>query len=171
MGFLLYFVMAFGSYLVFTAGSGAELLFWPPEEIVVGAVTALIFSVAAYKTIPRTITYKAFNPVKWILGLIFIAGPFLVTVIMANIEVLYRIATGRIRPAIVKVSTGMKNEAGIFLLANTISLSPGTLTVDISPEEDELYIHCLNWKKKPGEKAEPADVGGILHAYCKAVFK
>lgn len=171
MAFLFYFITAFGSYLVFTAGSGNELLLWPHEEIAVAAVTAVVFTVASYKIIPRTITYKAFNPLKWILGLIFLVGPFLITVVMANVEVLYRIITGRIRPAVVRISTGMKNEAGIFLLANTISLSPGTLTVDISPEEDELYIHCLNWKKNPGEKADPSDVGGMLHAYCKAVFK
>jgi multicomponent Na+:H+ antiporter subunit E len=159
------------SYLIFTAGSGADILFWQTEEIIAGAIISIFFSIMAHRIIPRKITISTFNPLKWIGGFLFLIGPFALTMVLANFEVLYRIITGRIRPAIVKVKPEFDSEAGLFLLANTITLSPGTLTVDLDPETNELYIHSLNWKKEPGEKAEPSDVSGMLHYFLKKVFR
>jgi multicomponent Na+:H+ antiporter subunit E len=32
----------------------------------------------------------------------------------------------------------------ITTLANMITLTPGTLTVEVSPDNDYFYVHCLN---------------------------
>ena len=46
-----------------------------------------------------------------------------------------------IQPAIVKVKTRLKSRMGRLMLANSITLTPGTLTVDIDGEW--LYVHCV----------------------------
>lgn len=48
------------------------------------------------------------------------------------------------RPAIVAVPLDVKNELEIMLLANLISLTPGTLSVDVSDDASTLYVHAMN---------------------------
>jgi multicomponent Na+:H+ antiporter subunit E len=46
-----------------------------------------------------------------------------------------------IRPGIVKVRTRLKTRMGRLMLANSITLTPGTLTVEVNGEW--LYVHCV----------------------------
>lgn len=46
-----------------------------------------------------------------------------------------------IQPAIVRVKTKLKSRLGRLMLANSISLTPGTLTIQLT--DDYLYIHCV----------------------------
>lgn len=52
--------------------------------------------------------------------------------------------TKAVRPAIVAVPISLKSDAEITLLANLITLTPGTLTVDVSPDKSVLYVHALD---------------------------
>jgi multicomponent Na+:H+ antiporter subunit E len=47
-----------------------------------------------------------------------------------------------IRPGIVKVRTRLQTEMARTFLANSITLTPGTLSVDMI--EDHLYVHWIN---------------------------
>lgn len=47
-------------------------------------------------------------------------------------------------PGIVRVKTGMKTDAATLLMANSITLTPGTLTVDIDEETNDLFIHMID---------------------------
>lgn len=49
----------------------------------------------------------------------------------------------RLRPALVAVPLTVTSDAEIALLANLITLTPGTLSVDVSPDKRHLYIHAL----------------------------
>jgi multicomponent Na+:H+ antiporter subunit E len=66
-------------------------------------------------------------------------------VIRANIDVAYRVLhpSMPIRPGIVRVSTTMRTASARTLLANCITLTPGTLTMDLS-EDGTFYIHWIN---------------------------
>jgi multicomponent Na+:H+ antiporter subunit E len=66
----------------------------------------------------------------------------------ANIDVAYRVISGKINPGIVKISPNLKSDLGITMLANSITLTPGTLSVDIDEENNDLYIHWINVKSK-----------------------
>jgi multicomponent Na+:H+ antiporter subunit E len=48
-----------------------------------------------------------------------------------------------IKPGIVKIRTDLAKDTAITVLANSITLTPGTFTVDIDPEARMLYIHCI----------------------------
>jgi multicomponent Na+:H+ antiporter subunit E len=67
--------------------------------------------------------------------------------IVANFDVAYRVLHPNlpIRPGIVKVKTKLKNKSALTVLANSITLTPGTMSVEICPE-GFLYIHWINVK-------------------------
>lgn len=49
----------------------------------------------------------------------------------------------RLHPAIVKLPIGPKSDLEIFLLANLITLTPGTLTLDVAEDKSHLVIHSI----------------------------
>lgn len=57
-----------------------------------------------------------------------------------------------IRPGIVKVKTTLKSDTGLTFLANTLTLKPGTMTVDIDKEAGFLYVHWVDVKSDDIEK-------------------
>ncbi len=145
-------------------------MLWSLEELVAGMAVSIFLGIVCHKIIPRPVNMQVLNPFRWILVIFYIAGPFFFMLLVANVEVIYRVLSGKINPAIVKVETGLKSETGAYILSNSITLSPGTLTIEMEPDTHVLYIHCLNWKKEKGEKAEPGDVSGILHFFIKKIF-
>jgi multicomponent Na+:H+ antiporter subunit E len=73
----------------------------------------------------------------------------------ANVDVAYRVGHPDmpIHPGIVKVKTSLKSETGLTFLANSITLTPGTMTVDIDKENGYLYVHWIEVKDKETERA------------------
>ncbi|MBP7216717.1 MAG: Na+/H+ antiporter subunit E [Candidatus Omnitrophica bacterium] len=73
----------------------------------------------------------------------------------SNIDVALRVLNPRlpINPGIVKVKTNLKTETGLTLLANSITLTPGTFTVDIDREQGYLYIHWIDVKTQDVDQA------------------
>jgi len=73
----------------------------------------------------------------------------------ANIDGAYRVIHPSlpINPGIVKVKTKLKSETALTFLANTLTLNPGTMTVDIDEENGFLYVHWLDVKTQDIEEA------------------
>lgn len=88
---------------------------------------------------------------------------------MANIDVAYRVLHPNlpINPGIVKVKTKLKSDVGLTFLANTITLTPGTMTVDVDKEKGLLYIHWINVKGKDVEAATKQIVEKFEHTLIK----
>lgn len=65
-------------------------------------------------------------------------------IIGANLTVCRMILTRKetVEPVIVRVHTDLKTETAKVLLANSITLTPGTITVSMSGQE--LLVHCLD---------------------------
>ena len=68
-------------------------------------------------------------------------------ILLANFDVVYRVLHPKmpINPGIVKIKTRLKSESAITALANSITLTPGTLTVDLT-DDGYLYVHWINVK-------------------------
>jgi multicomponent Na+:H+ antiporter subunit E len=81
--------------------------------------------------------------------------------IKANFDVAYRVGHPDlpINPGIVKVKTSLKSDTGLTFLANSITLTPGTLSVDVDQEEGFLYVHWIDVKDKDIEKATKLIIG------------
>ncbi|MDD2965194.1 MAG: Na+/H+ antiporter subunit E [Bacteroidales bacterium] len=71
---------------------------------------------------------------------------FMWELLKANFDVALRVVspTLPINPAVVKGKTKLKSEMARMILANSITLTPGTFTLDLA--DDELTIHCLNYR-------------------------
>jgi multicomponent Na+:H+ antiporter subunit E len=54
----------------------------------------------------------------------------------------------RIRPAIIAYPLTVTSDAQITLLANMITLTPGTLSVDVSEDRKWLYVHAIDIESK-----------------------
>jgi multicomponent Na+:H+ antiporter subunit E len=78
---------------------------------------------------------------------------FLFELIKSNLDVARRVITPSlpINPGIVEVKTKLKSRMGRMILANSITLTPGTLTIDI--KEDTLYIHWIDVETQDINKA------------------
>jgi multicomponent Na+:H+ antiporter subunit E len=143
IAFLVTFLLVFFIYLLLTAGSGS-VGFWSASELIAGAGLGIVVAGITRKFLCRSDNYRMTNPLRFLLIPVYILGPFLIEVTVANIDVAMRVITGRIRPGILRVSSGMKTDLGIFMLANSITLTPGTITVDIDEETNDLFVHKIN---------------------------
>jgi multicomponent Na+:H+ antiporter subunit E len=141
MRFLVTAVVAYIVYLLLTMGSGAVGL-WSTAELVTGAVLAVIVG-AVFRNRFIGEDLRMLNPVRWVSFLAYL-GPFFIAMARANIDVAYRVITGRINPAIVKINPKLKRDMSLTFLANSITLTPGTLSVDVNQKTNELYVHWIN---------------------------
>jgi len=144
IGFIASFILSFLAYLFLTLNQGEILGIWSRYEIIAAVIVSLIVAVMSTKVLFRKKHYRLLNPFKWVLFLIYLIGPFFYAMAKANIDVAYRVITGKIKPGIVKISPGLKTDAAITLLANSITLTPGTLSVDIDEKNNNLYVHWIN---------------------------
>lgn len=120
------------------------------QEILVGVVVAIIAELLLGDIFPIG-AIKLFNPVRLFWMGVF-AVVFLGYVIKANFDVAYRVLNlyMPIRPGIVRVKTRLKCDMARTFLANSITLTPGTLTVDCIDEN--LYVHWINITSDDPEK-------------------
>ncbi|BBO69215.1 sodium:proton antiporter [Desulfosarcina alkanivorans] len=74
-----------------------------------------------------------------------LVGFFLVELLLCNLRVFWDVITpGHIsRPGIVGVPLSAESDMEILLVANLISLTPGTLSVDLSDDRRTLYVHVM----------------------------
>jgi multicomponent Na+:H+ antiporter subunit E len=81
-------------------------------------------------------------------------GYFVVQLALSNLDMARRVLSPAlpINPELVEVRTGLSSELGRMLLANSITLTPGTLTVEA--EGDRLLIHWID--STPGSDLESA---------------
>ena len=70
---------------------------------------------------------------------------FIGKLVQSNIEVALDIITPiwRMRPGVVKFQTSVNNDVEMTLLTNLISLTPGTLVLDISEDRSTLFVHAM----------------------------
>lgn len=66
----------------------------------------------------------------------------------ANLEVAYKVLSPRyrLRPGIIAIPLDAQTDAEITLLANLITLTPGTLSLDVSNDRRVLYLHVMDLK-------------------------
>ncbi|MBN1576283.1 MAG: Na+/H+ antiporter subunit E [Chitinispirillaceae bacterium] len=113
-------------------------------HVVSGVVIACFISlVAGDMFVTRPYVLK--NPFRY-LWFMYYVPLFIWECLKANIDVAYRVIHPMrpIKPGIVKVKTRLKSETGLTFLANSITLTPGTMSVDLDEENGIIYIHWIN---------------------------
>lgn len=110
------------------------------EEVIAGTIASLIVSAMSYKLFVWDKSYP-----KRFLWLLAYIPYYIYAEILAHSEVIYLIFTGKIKPGIVEVENPHKSDFGTTALANSITMTPGTITMEVYPEK--LYIHWIKIKK------------------------
>ena len=84
-----------------------------------------------------------FEKVPKALGLLLY---FLKEILLSNAAVARSLLSpvSSLSPGIVAVPLDLKSDAGITVLANLVTLTPGTLSLDVSPDRRTLYVHALH---------------------------
>jgi multicomponent Na+:H+ antiporter subunit E len=79
------------------------------------------------------------------LRLLEFAGFFAGQLVLSSLRVAADVVTPRhrARPAILAVPLDARSDAEITLLANLVSLTPGSLSLDVSPDRSTLYVHVM----------------------------
>jgi multicomponent Na+:H+ antiporter subunit E len=117
---------------------------WGVDVIIAGLILSIVAAIISHTFFIKD--YTLANPLKWIFILAYIPR-FFYELAKANIDVAYRIITGKINPGIVKIDPGLKTDLSVTILANSITLTPGTLSVDMDSEKN-LYVHWINIDEK-----------------------
>jgi multicomponent Na+:H+ antiporter subunit E len=105
--------------------------------VLVTLASAVLFLVSG----PRA-TRRAARRLRMALELVAV---FAWELVIANLRVAWDVITPRhrMRPAVVAVPLAAASDLEILLLANMVSLTPGTLSLDVSDDRRLLYVHAM----------------------------
>lgn len=156
---VLLFVFLFIFWIFLTDLSRTELI----TGLIISAVITLIFSRQTSLFSDIKLTPRA------LLSAVAYLVVFLQALIKSNLDVAWRVISPDlpINPGIVKVRTSLKSPLGRIILANSITLTPGTLTVETRGEI--FYIHWIDITTDDIEKATEAIVSRF-EKYLEVIF-
>ncbi len=130
------FVIFFLAWIIFNGQITTEILIF---GVVIAA--AMFWFVCKFMDYSLKKELKLYRKVGFFLWYFLI---LLKEIIKANLEIIPRIYTVEeaMEPVIVKFRVNLKSDLARVLLANSITLTPGTITVSL--EENEYTVHCLD---------------------------
>ena len=112
-----------------------------PVELGVGALAAAVVTLMTGR---RAAVFSGLSvgPMA-LLGMLRYLGAFFIALVKANVDLAARVLDPAlpIRPTVVEVETRLKSRLGRLLLANSITLTPGTLSIDYVG--DRLLVHWV----------------------------
>ncbi len=85
------------------------------------------------------------RPIIKLCKLFWFVGYVLVELVLASLRIAWDVVTPRAYrdPAIIAVSLPEASAGEIALIANLITFTPGSLSLDLSPDRRTLYVHCM----------------------------
>ena len=102
----------------------------------------------------------------WGIAYLFV---FLVELVKSNLDVAFRVLHPRlpIHPGIVKVRTKLTSPMGRLALANSITLTPGTITVET--KEEYFYVHWIDVRARNIEETSQ-NIVSKFEKYLEVIF-
>lgn len=134
MKYITLFISMFLLWMLLTFNLGTA-------NIIVGLASALIVTlIFGYRFLDDW--KKFYNPLRYIWGLIYVVV-LIWECIKANFDVAYRVLSPKmpIKPGIVKIKSSLKTDIAKTFLANSITMTPGTITVDVI--DSDFYVHWI----------------------------
>ena len=138
------------------------------EELIIGLIFSAIIAFFGYSYFTQK-GLLGITPKRIAYFLLYIPV-FFWEMFKANFDVAYRVVHPKmpIKPGIVQIKTNLTSDMAKLILGNSITLTPGTLTVEIV--KDNLLIHWINVKTKDTKKATDI-IGKRFEKYLKVIFE
>ena len=113
--------------------------------------------------------FKRSNYFRVFLTAVVYFARFLYEMIKANLQVARLVLSPKlkIRPGIIAYPLEVTSDGGITLLANSITLTPGTITMDVSKDKKYLYIHVMDIEDPEASRTQ---IRECLERYSKEVL-
>ena len=152
------------------------LLTWSIEiqELAAGAVVSLAVALFSARFFVHEKSFWLFNPVKFVNLLVYVLFIFPVELVKANWDVAKRCFGGckNVNPGIVKVPVELESDYAQAMLANSITLTPGTITMECTEEDDQnyLYIHWIDVGSTDEKEAGDMIKGG-MEKWLRRIWK
>lgn len=88
---------------------------------------------------------KAFGFILRLVRLLVFILYYLRELVISSLFVAWDIITPKdlMKPGFVEVPIDLKSDTSIIMLANLISMTPGSLTVDMTPDRKKIYVHAM----------------------------
>jgi len=137
------------------------------ETLITGAVISAVIALA-FAAFSRVYSVIRWSP-KVVFYYLMYLSVFLIELFKANLNVMRLVFSPNIdiKPGIVEIKTELKSPIGRLALANSITLTPGTLVVDI--KGDSLFIHWINISATDPVAATEA-ISGRFEKYLKVIY-
>jgi len=164
---LVYFILGFIIWVILT---------WPfvdgkidIQVVVAGLIASFLVAILFHEMLPKE-HRVFFSPLRLFWFLVYVPV-FLYYMVKANVDVMYRALHPKmpIKPGIVKIKTNLKTDSAITTLANSITLTPGTMTVDLT-DDGYLYIHWINVQSDDVEQATKI-IAQTFEWFIKRIFE
>lgn len=143
------------------------------QELIVGAIVAIVVSYFSSSFFAREDGLWIFKKFRFINLIIFIPV-YIWELIKANFSVAIKSLSPNlnINPGIVKITTELKSDYGLAMLSNCITLTPGTITMDIYEEGDKnaMYIHWIDAKTEDITEASEI-IKGRFEYFVRRLFR
>ena len=116
------------------------------QVLVAGVLVSVITALFAARFFIHEKAFFLFNPVRLLTMLFYSFIVFVWELIKANWDVARRALSPKlpVNPGIVKIETDLKSEYAQSMLANSITLTPGTITMDIVEQDGKTYYY-IHW--------------------------
>ncbi len=158
--FLITAVSMFAVWLLFTASFGTF-------SLVAGAIGSLLIAALTYDVFiaKHQASLRFFLPNPLHLLIYFFVMFFFIY--QSSVVMLAAVITGRVNPRIVHFRTRVRSDVARMVLANSITLTPGTITLDLN--DDHLTVHWL-FCDTHHMKAAGETVKGRLEPYVQRIW-
>lgn len=148
------------------------------RELVLGAVIAAVTALFTAKFFIHNRAFWLWHPGRLILLLFYCVIIFFWEIIKANVAMV-GIVLGRrfktYRPGIIRVpaSDRIKSDYGLAMVSNCITLTPGTITMDVAEDEEGrnyYYVHWVNVTETDRGKAGEI-IKGTMEKWIGRIWK
>jgi len=138
------FIFLMGLWLLFTFS-------FDPFSLLLGGVFSFLISLLTYDLFVEQEERIQRGMLPRFELLIFYILVMVWEIYVASFNVVYRVITMKINPGLITIKTRLKSKFAQALLANSITLTPGTVTVDL--KDNDLLVHWLVVETKDRSKA------------------
>ena len=148
------FILCFGFWMLLTWSVA-------PEELVAGAVVSIAAALFSSRFFIHEKAFWFLNPLKLGTLLVYILFVYFWELIKANVDMAKRCFSGckNINPGVIRVPVDLEGLYPQAMLANCITLTPGTITLDIAEQNGQTYYY-IHWIDVT--TTDPVEAGNVI---------